>query len=213
MVEAILWDNDGVLVDTECLFFESTRRTLAKIGIQLSLEQFLDLSMRQGRSAFDLAIESGYPKERVASLKRERDLLYSEMLRNQTRVLPGVAETLKALHGRMRMAVVTSSQRQHFNAMHADIGLTGYFEFVLAREDCSKTKPDPEPYLLALARLGLGAKDCIAVEDSERGLAAARAAGLRCLVIPNEITRRCSFQGATAILPGAAAVLDAVGDL
>lgn len=213
MAEAILWDNDGVLVDTECLFFESTRRTLAKIGIQLSLQRFVELSMRQGRSAFDLAIESGYPKERVANLKRERDLLYSEMLRNQTRVLPGVADTLKALHGRMRMAVVTSSQRQHFDTMHADIGLTRYFEFVLAREDCGKTKPDPEPYLLALERLGLGAKDCIAVEDSERGLAAARAAGLRCLVIPNEITRHCSFQGATAILPGAAAVLDAVSEL
>lgn len=65
MIEAILWDNDGVLVDTECLFFESTRRMLATIGIPMSCEQFLDLSMRHGRSAFDLAIERGWPKERV----------------------------------------------------------------------------------------------------------------------------------------------------
>ncbi len=213
MVEAILWDNDGVLVDTECLFFESTRRTLATIDIQLSREQFLDLSMRQGRSAFDLAVERGWSKERVKTLKRERDLLYSEMLRNQTRVLPGVAETLNALHGRMRMAVVTSSQRQHFNVMHADIGLTRYFEFVLAREDYGRSKPNPEPYLLALERLGMRAEHCVAVEDSERGLAAARAAGLRCLVIANEITRSCSFSGATAILPGATAVLDLVAEL
>jgi HAD superfamily hydrolase (TIGR01509 family) len=213
MVEAILWDNDGVLVDTECLFFESTRRTLATIGIQLSLEQFLELSMRQGRSAFDLAIERGWTKEQLAHWKCERDLLYSEMLRHHTRVLPGVTETLKQLHGRVRMAVVTSSQRQHFDAMHADIGLRSYFEFVLAREDCDKTKPNPEPYLLALERLRMRAEDCVAVEDSERGLAAARAAGLRCLVIPNEITRRCSFQAATAVLPGAAAVLDAVTQL
>jgi HAD superfamily hydrolase (TIGR01509 family) len=213
MVEAILWDNDGVLVDTECLFFESTRRTLATIGIQLTREQFLDLSMRQGRSALDLALERGWSKEQVADLKRRRDLLYSEMLRNQTRVLPGVTETLQALHGRMRMAVVTSSQRHHFNTMHADIGLTRYFEFVLAREDCGRTKPNPEPYLLALERLGIGIENCVAVEDSERGLAAARAAGLRCLVIPNEITRSCTFQGATAILPGAAAVLEAIREL
>lgn len=78
-------------------------------------------------------------------VKRQRDVLYSEMLRNQTRVLPGVTETLKALHGRMRMAIVTSSQRHHFDVMHADIGLTRYFEFVLAREDYGKTKPNPEP--------------------------------------------------------------------
>lgn len=213
MVKAILWDNDGVLVDTERLFFESTRRTLAPIGIQLRLEQFLDLSMRQGRSAFDLAMENGCPREQVMNLKRDRDLLYSDMLRRQTRVLPGVEETLKALHQRMRMAIVTSSQRQHFDTMHANIGLTGYFEFVLAREDYGKTKPDPEPYLLALQRLGMRAEHCVAVEDSERGLAAARAANLRCLVIPNEITQSCSFQGATAVLPSAAAVLDAVAQL
>src|SRR5581483_7420418 len=210
MVKAILWDNDGVLVDTECLYFESTQRTLATIGIQLSLEQFFDLSMRQGRSAFDLAIKNGCSREQVMNSKRYRDLLYSGMLRRQTRVLPEVEETLKALDQRMRMAVVTSSQRQHFDTMHADLGLTKYFEFVLAREDYGKTKPNPEPYLLALERLGMRAEHCVAVEDSERGLAAARAADLRCLVIPNEITRSCSFPGATAVLPGAAAVLDAI---
>jgi HAD superfamily hydrolase (TIGR01509 family) len=213
MVEAILWDNDGVLVDTECLFFESTRRVLATLGLQLSCEQFVDLSMRQGRSAFELAIERGWSEEQVANLKRERDLLYSGMLRNQTRVLPGVTDTLKALHGRMRMAVVTSSQRQHFNVMHSNIGLTKYFEFVLAREDCGKSKPNPEPYQLALERLGIKAESCVAVEDSERGLAAARAAGLRCIVIPNEFTRKCTFSGATAILPQAAALLDLVAEL
>ncbi len=97
--------------------------------------------------------------------------------------------------------------------MHGEIGLTRYFEFVLAREDYGKSKPNPEPYLLALERLGMKAESCIAVEDSERGLAAARAAGLRCLVIPNEITRSCTFSGATAVLPGAAGVLDFLAEL
>ncbi|HLJ87069.1 MAG TPA: HAD family phosphatase [Candidatus Angelobacter sp.] len=213
MVEAILWDNDGVLVDTEYLFFESTQRTLARIGIEFSLQQFLELSMRQGRSAFSLAAERGWKENQLADLRQERDIHYSEVLRTKARVLPGVPETLKMLQGRMRMAVVTSSQRQHFEAAHADSGLVGYFEFVLAREDYKETKPNPEPYLLALQRLGMNASTCLAIEDSERGLAAARAAGLRCLVIPNEITRNCSFHGATAILPGAAAVPDALAKL
>jgi len=126
------------------------------------------------------------------------------MLQQQTRVLLGVFETLRALHGRVRMAVVTSSQREHFEVMHAGTQLTDFFEFVLAREDFKETKPNPEPYLLALERLGLEAERCIAIEDSERGLAAARAAGLRCLVIPNDVTRGCNFQGATAVLGSAA---------
>src|SRR5581483_8195282 len=149
MVEAILWDNDGMVVDINDHLIESTRTILASIGIELSLEQFLDFSMRQGRSAFELAIESGWDKQQVANLKRQRDVLYSEMLHKQTRMLPGVTETLNALHGRIRMAVVTSSQRQHFDLIHANFGLTRYFEFVLAREDYAKTKPSPEPYLLA----------------------------------------------------------------
>src|SRR5579872_6494203 len=140
----------GCSLTPECLFFESTRTILATIGIELSLEQFLDFSMRQGRSAFELAIERGWDKQQVANLKCQRDVLYSEMLHTQTRVLPGVAETLNALHGRIRMAVVTSSQRQHFDLIHANIGLMGHFEFVVAREDYATTKPSPEPYLLGL---------------------------------------------------------------
>ncbi len=213
MVEAILWDNDGVLVDTEQLFFDSTRSVLAAIGIELSLQQFLDLSLRQGRSAFELAAAQGRTETEIADLKRRRDRLYSELLRSQGRVFPGVAETLNALQGRMRMAVVTSSQRQHFEALHATVGLAGYFEFVLAREDYGKAKPHPEPYLLALKRLNVSAAHCVAIEDSERGLAAACAAGVRCLVIPNALTRHCNFQGAAAILPGAAAVPDALAAL
>ena len=210
MVEAILWDNDGVLVDTEGLFFQSTRETLAKAGIELTFEQFLDISMRQGRSAFQLAAGCGWTAEQIAGLKLERDRLYTEMLQQQTRVLLGVFETLRALHGRVRMVVVTSSQREHFEVMHAGTQLTDFFEFVLAREDFKETKPNPEPYLLALERLGLEAERCIAIEDSERGLTAARAAGLRCLVIPNDVTRNCNFQGATAVLPSAAEVLAAL---
>jgi HAD superfamily hydrolase (TIGR01509 family) len=213
MVEAILWDNDGVLIDTECLFFESTRRTLKKMGIDLTLEQFLELSMRQGRSAFQLAMERGWGKEQIAKLKHERDLLYSEMLRRDARVLSGVEHTLKALYGRMRMCVVTSSQRGHFDAAHANSGLTRYFDFVLAREDYRQTKPNPEPYLLALRRFGMKAEKCVAIEDSERGLASALGADLRCLVVPNDLTRNCSFQGATSILRGIADVPDALSAL
>jgi HAD superfamily hydrolase (TIGR01509 family) len=213
MVKAILWDNDGVLVDTERLFFQSCQETLAKIGIALSLEHFLELTMRQGRSAFQLAAERGWQAERIGDLKCERDQLYTEMLRKNTRVMAGIPGTLKALHRRIRMVVVTSSQRQHFDVMHADTQLIEFFEFVLAREDFKQTKPNPEPYLLAVAQLGIKAEHCVAIEDSERGLAAARAAGLRCLVIPNHMTRNCNFQGATAVLPDATAVLSALAAL
>src|SRR5258708_12514854 len=98
MVEAILWDNDGVLVDTEKLFFQSTRDTLASVGVELTFEQFLDLSMRQGRSTFDLLAGCGLPSDRIVALRRERDIVYARTLHNQTPILTAIPHTPRPLH-------------------------------------------------------------------------------------------------------------------
>jgi beta-phosphoglucomutase-like phosphatase (HAD superfamily) len=87
--------------------------------------------------------------------------------------------------------------------MHASTGIEEFFEFVLAREDYRKSKPDPEPYLEARRRLAVPTERCIAIEDTERGLAAARAAGLRCVIIPHDFTRNCKFAGAEAVIGSA----------
>ena len=68
------------------------------------------------------------------------------------------------------MAIVTSSRRVHFDAMHTRTGLIPYFDFVLAREDYALSKPDPEPYLAAMKKSGCGPEECLVVEDSPRGL-------------------------------------------
>jgi HAD superfamily hydrolase (TIGR01509 family) len=201
MLEAILWDNDGVLVDTEGLFFAATRAALARAGIELTLAQFVDIVMRRGAGVYNLITAPGWTPERIAALRRERNAAYAEMLRRGPDVaIAGVIDTLRALHGRLRMAVVTSSMREHFDLAHRRTAMAPFFETVVTREDYARSKPDPQPYLIALERLALTADRCVAVEDSERGLASARAAGLRCIVIPNALTRASTFAGAAAIL-------------
>ena|SRR5689334_16498979 len=200
MVEAILWDNDGVLVDTERLYFQATRQALTLADIDLTLELYQDISLRQGRSLFHLAASKGETPEQVVSLRQERDRIYVKLLREKPLLYPGVLETLRELHKKYRMAIVTSSRREHFDVMHEQTAIRDLFEFILAREDFVKSKPDPEPYLTALKRLGLSADKCIAVEDTERGVESARAAGLRCIVIPHDFTRECRFVGAEAVL-------------
>ena len=78
---------------------------------------------------------------------------------------------------------------------------------VLTREQYRRSKPDPEPYLCAVARLGLTPAECLVIEDSERGLRAARAAGIACWVIPSSLTARERFEGASAILPDLTAAM------
>ncbi|HEY1801905.1 MAG TPA: HAD family phosphatase [Terriglobales bacterium] len=200
MVEAILWDNDGVLVDTERLYFQATRQALARARIELTLDLYKDISLRQGRSLFSLVDKKGWTAEQVAALRLERDEIYSGLLRAEPLLFPEVSETLRELHNKYRMAIVTSSRRVHFDVMHEKTEIWKYFEFVLAREDYGKSKPNPEPYLTALRRLGIAAEKSVAIEDTERGLSAARAAGLRCVVVPHEFTRGCEFAGAEAVI-------------
>lgn len=196
----ILWDNDGVLVDTEGLYFRATQIVLATIGVQLTARQFKEISLRDGKSTFQVAEERGISGNEVARLRRERDRVYSDFLRAECPVIHGAKEALRALHGKVRMGVVTSSSREHFEIAHARSGLTEYLDFVLTRGDYEQTKPHPEPYLTAIQRHNLDRTKCIVVEDSERGLAAATAAGLECLVVLSEWTKDTEFGAARKVL-------------
>ncbi len=213
MVEAILWDNDGVLVDTEGLFYEATRVALARAGIDFTLELYLEHSMRQGRSTLELVAAQGWSQQQVDTLRDERNVIYANLLRTECSIFPNVLPVLQALSARLRMAVVTSSRREHLEITHERNGLQGFFEFILAADDYRYFKPHPEPYQVALRRLSLPADRCVVVEDSERGLASALAAGLRCIVVPNRITQSCAFAGATAVVPDFSAIPGIVASL
>jgi HAD superfamily hydrolase (TIGR01509 family) len=206
MIEAILWDNDGVLVDTEEMFFSTTRDALARAGIELTREQYVEFALTSGRSAFDQLEHAGWSTERVLALRGDRDLAYAALLSSGCRAMDGVIETLSRLKGKVRMAIVTTSMRKHFDLAHQTSGLRPYFDLILAREDYVQSKPHPEPYLTALKQLNLPATECVVVEDSARGLQSALAAGLRCVVIPNRFTRGSSFEGAIAVLDDIRAV-------
>lgn len=206
----VLWDNDGVLVDTEGLYFQATKTVLQIVGVELRPEQFKEISLRRGESTFILAEERGIDPDRIARLRSERDRIYAGSLGAESRVMDGAEQVLRTLHGKVRMAVVTSTRREHFEIIHAKSGLSLYFDFVLAREDCRHTKPHPEPYLKALQRTGNEPEACVVIEDSERGLASAKAAGLECLIVLSEWTKEGDFSQARKVLQSISQVPDEV---
>jgi HAD superfamily hydrolase (TIGR01509 family) len=205
--KAIFWDNDGVLVDTEEIYFKATQRVLADAGIPLTEADYIELFLIQGRGAFHLAAERGMSADEVEQLRTKRNVLYGEWLTTETRMLDDVRRVLEALHGRYVMGVVTSSRKDHFDVIHAQTDLLKYFDFVLTAADVQRVKPDPEPYVRAVERSGFSAPECLAIEDSARGLQAARAAGVPCVVVPTRLTRGCEFPGADVVLPSLADVL------
>jgi len=198
MIKALLWDNDGVLVDTEGIFFRANQETLAGVGISLQWEQFEEISLVRGGSVLQLAEKPG--TDAFYKLRDKRDAHYASLLTREPLVIEGVREVLEALKGKYVMGIVTSSGHEHFEIIHSRSGLLPYFQFALTMKDCSHFKPHPEPYLKAIALSGCRPEECLAVEDSPRGLASAVSAGIRCMVVPSRFTRGGDFTGASRIL-------------
>lgn len=122
------------------------------------------------------------------------------MLTRETLVIDGVRDVLDALRGKYVMGIVTSSGHEHFEIIHRQSSLLPYFQFVLTLKDCPYTKPHPGQYLKAIELSGFSPEECLVIEDSPRGLAAAMNAGLRCIVIPSKCTRNYHFAGACKIM-------------
>jgi HAD superfamily hydrolase (TIGR01509 family) len=213
LIKAIFWDNDGVLVDTERLYFQATEDIMTAAGVRLTHADYLEYFLRQGTGAWHLLSERGVPDDEIVVLRQKRNDRYSELLRQEACAIDGVAGTLEQLHGRYVMGVVTSSRRDHFDLIHERCDLLRYFDFVLTAADFPRVKPYPDPYLIAIDRSGVSPDQCVAIEDSERGLEAATAAGIRCIVIPTPLTRGGAFGAAYRLVDSVADIPRALKEL
>ncbi len=208
MIRSIFWDNDGVLVDTEPLYFRATAEILARFGVELTPALFHELFLVQSRGAWHLAVERGVPAERVGALREERNARYERLLEGSRLAVPGARDALARLHGRFAMGVVTSALRRHFDALHRGTGLRPYLAFVLTREDYARSKPDPEPYQKALELARVAPDEALVVEDSRRGLLSAKAAGLACWIVRTDLARDADFSLADRVLDRVGEVAD-----
>lgn len=201
MTKAILWDNDGVLVDTEGLYHQANEIVFNELGRELSRDMYIDVSLKKGESVFDYFLTDKSPEE-ILEIRSRRNQIFSDLLeRNSDRMLmPGAKEIVARMSHKFRMAIVTSCLKEHFKIIHRKTGLLKYFEFVLASGDYPKGKPHPDPYLAAMSRMALAPDECVVIEDTERGLSAAVAAGIRCVVVPHELTRYGDFSKAWKVL-------------
>jgi HAD superfamily hydrolase (TIGR01509 family) len=200
MIKAVFWDNDGILVNTEELYFKANRQILSAIGITLTRENFIEFFLIQGRGAWHLAEEKGITENGIEALRQKRNHLYTGMLCNGNLIIKGVPGVLSRLGAKYKMALVTSCRNSHLEVIHKNTGLLKYFDFIITSDECKITKPDPAPYLMAVEKSELKKEECIVIEDSERGLLAATAAGLKCIVIPTGLTRNGNFKNAYMIL-------------
>ena len=155
-----------------------------------------------------MAADKGISLRAIEQLRHERNTLYSTLLSQEPLLIAGVREVLDALQRTYVIGIVTSAEPDKLALIHQTTGLLPYFRFVLTASDYTHSKPHPEPYLLAVERSGCRQEECLVIEDSERGLMAAKAAGIRCIVMPSEFTRGSNFAGAYQMLESLTELLE-----
>ena len=197
MKKYILFDHDGVLVDTEPWFYLAGKRALASLGIDLPLDAYLT-NMANGVPTWQAARDSGVPESEIERGRELRNRYYQEYLMAEDIEIDGVSETLDVLSCEYRMGIVTTSKPADFALIHEKRSILNHMEFHLTRGDYERAKPHPAPYLRGLERFGATAAETVVVEDSARGLKSAIAAGIDCIVVTNDFTAAQDLSKATA---------------
>jgi HAD superfamily hydrolase (TIGR01509 family) len=186
-VEAVVFDFDGLLMDTETTLVESWRAEWQWHGLELDVEDRFfpghggdTLEMHYEKLA--AAVGPGYDREK----SHARRLAHRDELHRSLDFRPGIRDWLRdARDLGLRIAIASSSARPWVVGHLERVGAVGLFDLIVTGDEVSVHKPDPEIYLLALKRLGLDGASTVAIEDTAHGVAAAAAAGMATIAIPN----------------------------
>jgi HAD superfamily hydrolase (TIGR01509 family) len=203
-IKAVIFDFDGVLLDTEATLLAAWQQEYRWHGLELETESFWPGhggDVTEERYA-RLAAAVGPAFDRDAS--HARRIAYRDELNSRLELCPGIGGWLDtAVASGFRLAIASSSGRAWVLPLLATTGRSADFEVIACGDEVAAPKPAPDVYLLALTRLGISPGQAIAIEDSPHGVAAAKAAGLRCVAIPSREMDTGSFAGADLVLASA----------
>ena len=214
-LQAIVFDFDGVIADSEPLHLRAFQKTLEDEGLAVSPEDYYAHYLGYDDIGFfeALARDRGVVMSdaRLASLVARKAGVLQGMLHDDAVLFPGVSDFVRAAAAEVPIAIASGALRHEILEILESAGLAGLFKAIVAAGDTPHSKPSPAPYLLAIERLkesvgdGLDARRCVAIEDSRWGLESARGAGLRCIAVATSYPAE--------ELHGAELVVDSLRDL
>jgi HAD superfamily hydrolase (TIGR01509 family) len=201
----ILFDLDGVIIDSEKLQYRAYQQVLAPFGVQVTPEEYGREWIGNGRGA-EYAVATYQLPLQPDELRRLRTDVYFDLLRQEITLMPGVVTALQRLHPHFALAVATNSNQRDTTFVLEHLSVRPYFTAVVTREMYLQAKPAPDAFLAAAAHIGFSPRRCVVVEDAFKGVIAAAEAGCACVAIPHGFTRTNDFSRATTIVDS----LDAV---
>lgn len=195
---AVIFDRDGVIIDTDTLVGESVIFGLKQMGIDVSAD---DVPLMAGKSidALKELLLNRWKFNFDDFRKIQREYFYENL--DNAPYYNETVDYIKKLHSEGKtIALATSAGREGTLIILEKIGIVHMFKVITAKEDCTKFKPDPEPYLITAKALGLSPEECVVIEDSSIGVEAAKNAKMYCIAIPNQHTIQHDFSKADVVV-------------
>ena len=203
MIKALIFDMDGVLLNTETVNEKATVQMMkGRYGVDLPLEVILKTMGLRDKEEFAMYKALYGIKDPIEKMVDYRNNRFYELANESNVVFKGVNEKLKELSNKYTLALTTSAHGVKFNFETKFFNI-GLFEIIIQGSDVKKGKPNPECYLTTINRLGLQPYECVVVEDSLNGIRAAKKAGAKCIAVLGTFSEaELKKAGADVIIPG-----------
>jgi beta-phosphoglucomutase family hydrolase len=178
-LRAVIFDMDGVLIDSADAHLESWRQLGKQLGVELTRERFLQTFGRQNRDVIPLLFGEGRTAEEIAALGEQKESIYRDLVRGKLAPLPGAVELVQACaDAGLKLAVGSSGHPENIELALVELGIRPLIQAIVSGDDVTRGKPDPQVFLMAANRLGVEPKSCAVVEDAPAGIEASRASGM-----------------------------------
>lgn len=182
MIKAVLFDMNGIIIDDEHIHELAFHETVKPFDIQLSHQDYLDCCAGKTDRAGYESIATTFNKQLpVDSLLQQKSQTYLKLFPANKKDYPGVIELIHILSRKYLLSVTSSSSRAEVDLITKEFGMDKALNITISADDVKKGKPDPEPYLITCEKLGINPHEAVVIEDSQSGVASAKAAGCFCI--------------------------------
>jgi len=195
-IKSVIFDFDGILGDTERINYLAAKETFKQYGVELTKQEFMDIWVNRKHTNPGEKASNAFGRIHnldvdINEVRKKRAEVYKKYYDHGLQLMPGAKEKVLEFYEHFPLAVVSSGYIKQIEYTLKQFEIFDKFKHIVSADDVTKFKPFPEPYLLAMEKMGIGENEGVVIEDTMVGVKSAKAAGLKVIAMPNDF----SFQG------------------